>query len=170
MVDRAETICARLNARLATTSPARLDDQEIARAAGPNAALERAALAELERLTPSVSLAPDWRQMLGYRRTLAGELVELGRDARSKDSRGIQAVAKAKELTHRELFELATRDGFKHCAQTGIASRALPAGHAPQVAAGPVTTRISSAKLAREFEKLLKHEHEHKRSSAGAHP
>jgi hypothetical protein len=133
LVGNADAICKRVDAVLVTSGRGSHDLPAIARSASRNAALERAALAELDKLKPPASLARDWGQIIAYRRTLARELIELGRDAKANDRRGVQALAVTKKRIHDKLFALATRDGFKYCSQvsadTDHAAAAVPSGH-----------------------------------------
>jgi hypothetical protein len=74
-------------------------------------------------------LARDWRQIIADRRTLAGELVQLGRAAQANDSNGIKALAASKSRVRQKLLATATRDGFKECSSVGSAG--LSRGGAP---------------------------------------
>lgn len=115
LIARADTICKRLDTKLAAISPANLSMREIARFAPPRAALEQAAVMELSKLAPPASIARDWQQLIAYRRTLMEELFELGRDAKANDAAGIRALSASKKLVHQKLLTVATRDGFKYC-------------------------------------------------------
>ncbi len=115
LIGMADTICKRLDTKLATVNPANLSAGEIARFAPPRAVLERTALAELSKLTPPASIARDWGQVIAYRRTLMEELFKLGRYAKIDDTSGIRALAVSKKRVHQQLLAVATRDGFKYC-------------------------------------------------------
>jgi hypothetical protein len=120
LIAKADAICRRANHELAA-SPPHLEASQIARSAPRNAALETRAVAELAKLTPPASLALDFRQIIAYRRTLAGELIKLARSAKANDARGMQALAASKKQVHRKLSELATRNGFKDCSEASAA-------------------------------------------------
>jgi hypothetical protein len=118
-IARADAICRRLNAEIAKAKSKNTSLSEIARVAPSNAALEQAAVGELAGLTPPASIAREWRQIVAYRRTLAAELLTLGKDAKAKDSAGVQALAESKKSVHKKLSALGTKAGFKDCPQVG---------------------------------------------------
>jgi len=123
VVVKADTICRRVNNELAAAPPGVLASQ-IARSAPRNAAVEQRAIAELNGITPPTAVASDWRKMIAYRQTLAEELLKLANYAKVNDTRSMQALAVSKERVHQKLSALATRDGFKDCAQLS-ASRSI---------------------------------------------
>jgi len=125
LIARADAVCRQVNRQL-IAAPASLDASQIARDAPRNAALERRAVAQLRKLTPPASLARDWRQILAYRQTLAGQLVELAKYVKALDVRHVQALAASKKQTHRKLAGLAIRDGFKDCANVGAERHESP--------------------------------------------
>jgi hypothetical protein len=120
LVAAADAICRRVNNELAASQKQQknLEPKEIVRFAPRNAALELKALVELHKLTPPASVAAQWGQILAYKRALAKELAQLGRDASSNDSAGIEALATSKRALHAKLLATASRLGFKECAQT----------------------------------------------------
>jgi hypothetical protein len=119
LVAKADAICNELNRRLAAEHVASTDDHELARITPVSAFLEEQAIHELSALTPPASLAHDWQQMMGYRRTLARELTELGRAAKAKDEPGVQGLIASKKLVHHKLELLATHAGLVACARLG---------------------------------------------------
>jgi hypothetical protein len=119
LIAKADAICRRLNTELARLESKGLSTSEIAGAVPAHVTLERAALQELSKLTPPAALAGDWRQVIADRQTLAEELVELGRVARTNDAARIRALAVSKKRTHGALHATATRAGFKDCSQVG---------------------------------------------------
>jgi hypothetical protein len=119
LIATADAICGRFNTEIATTKPAGVGASELARSAPVNASLEQAALRELSKLTPPASLAGDWRRVIADRRTLAEELVKLGRYAKANNAAGIRALVVSKKAMHRELLKTATRAGFADCARVG---------------------------------------------------
>jgi hypothetical protein len=121
LIAQADPICRRLNVELAAAARAR-SSVALATSALRNAALERTAVAELSKLTPPAALAQDWRQILEYRRTLAEELVKLGGYAKANDTQAIKALAVSKKRVHKQLFEIARRDGFAHCSRVSSGS------------------------------------------------
>lgn len=119
MIDAADAICQQLNADFAASKPASQSIAEIIRLAPTRAALERQAVAKLTKLAPPPSIAPAWRKIIGYRRTLASELAALGQQAKRKDVVAIQALGVSKERVHRELLAVGAATGFKSCARVG---------------------------------------------------
>jgi hypothetical protein len=128
LIAEAEPICKRLDAELSATenvkqsADPKLRMSEIARIDPGHAALEQKAADELDRLKPPRSLAHDWAQIVSYRHRLASELASLARAAAHKDMNAVNGLAKSKEATHALLRKLATRDGFKECADARAAS------------------------------------------------
>jgi hypothetical protein len=137
LIAQADPICRRLNVELAAAS--RASHVAIATSALRHAALERAAVAELSKLTPPASLANDWRQIIKYRRTLAEELVKLGGYAKANDTQKVKALAVSKTRVHKKLFEIAKRDGFEHCSRvsSGTSGGKAPTSR-PQQPLGPI--------------------------------
>lgn len=137
----ADRICRRLNTTLAHNRASQKANNGMAITLR-NAALERATVAQLRVLTPPPALAADWKQMNAYRQTLADELLKLVRDTQTADTKARQVLAVSKLRVHRLLLELASRDGFKDCAQVGTAFRAPRAPSSPEHsrpgAAGPI--------------------------------
>lgn len=117
IIAKADPICRRLDSELAATEPKSLALAEVARQAPRRAALEQASVADLDKLVPPAAIARDWRQIIAYRRTLADELLELGRLAKAKDTAAIHRLAAAKERVHERLLATASRDGFKYCSR-----------------------------------------------------
>jgi hypothetical protein len=119
MIARAEAICTKLNAALASGPRVGVNPRKIAAAAPRNAALERTATEQLSHLRAPASIAADWRQIIAYRRLLAVELSRLARVAKAGDLSRIFALSASKKSLHGRLSALATRDGFKACARIG---------------------------------------------------
>jgi cell division inhibitor SulA len=119
LVAKADAICDELNRRLADVHVSSTDDHELARITPVSAALEEQAIRDLSVLTPPASLARDWQQMMGYRRTLARELKQLGRAAKAKDEHRVQSLIASKKLVHHKLELIATHAGLVACARLG---------------------------------------------------
>ncbi len=113
----ADAICKRLNSRVVVSHAT--SSQEIASGASKNAVLEQAALVELAKLVPPASIAPQWQQILDYRRTLAQQLPTLARLARSNDAKAASALVESKLRVHHQLRVAATRLGMTACARVG---------------------------------------------------
>jgi hypothetical protein len=118
LIARAEAICERFNAEIAAVAAKNTSVAEIERQVPRNAALELAALGELSKLTPPSTMAREWRAILGYRRALVGQLVELARAAKQSDARAISTLTAAKGREHELLLSAATHAGFRSCAAT----------------------------------------------------
>lgn len=118
-VARADATCRRINAEISSIKANSASLAEIKRIVPRTVPLERRGVAALEKLAPPSSLANDWRRMLGYRRTLAGELAGLLKGAESKDAAALKALAASKKRTHASLTSAAKANGFKACAKVG---------------------------------------------------
>jgi cell division inhibitor SulA len=127
LIVHADAICLRLNTELARTAGTGI----IAQSAPLHARLEKAALRELGTLTPPASLARDWAKILGYRRTLADELLTLSRAAKANDLAAVRALGVSKLRVHKELTQTAKRDGFTDCATVGPPGSSSPATPPP---------------------------------------
>jgi hypothetical protein len=118
-IARADAICKRLNAEMAKVKAKSTSLPEITRVAPVHAALEQGAVSELGQLVPPSSIAREWQQIVAYRRTLAAELVKLGKDAKAKDSAGVKALTASKRSVHKQLLAAGAQAGFKDCPQVG---------------------------------------------------
>jgi len=127
LIAKADAICKRLDAHLIAAPPGHLDLSAIARSAPHNAELERHVVASLSKLIPPVTMTHDWAQIIAYRRTLTEELLKLGRAAKAGDRAAVEALGASKKRVHEGLYALATRDGFKSCAEATAASGTAPA-------------------------------------------
>lgn len=119
LVAQADAICKRINAEIASVKAKSKSTPEILRIVPRNLALEQKAVSELSTLNPPVSLVHDWRQILGYRRTLVNQLAELVRDAKRHDASAVKALVSSKTRVHELLRQAATHSGFKDCARVG---------------------------------------------------
>jgi hypothetical protein len=115
-IGQADSICRRLNTELAAVQPKSKTLAEILRVVPRNLALERTGLTELEKLAPPSSLEDNWRQMLGYRRTLAAELAQFVSIAKQNDIAALKALGAKKERVHASLDKTGKASGFKDCA------------------------------------------------------
>jgi hypothetical protein len=119
LIAQADSICKQLNTEFAAHKPASDGLPEIARVSPDRAVLEQRTVRELAALTPPTSLAHDWQQIIGYRQTLAKELAELGRYAKTNDMVAVRRLEASKKVQHKKLFTVARRNGFTDCAQVG---------------------------------------------------
>jgi len=116
----ADRICARLNRALARPSGEPKTAAPVS-TTRHHLALERKTAQQLGRLTPPASLAATWRQMNAYRHTLVNELETLARDEKTGNTKAQHALALSKLSLHRKLIEVASRSGFRDCAEVGTA-------------------------------------------------
>jgi hypothetical protein len=115
----AEAVCRRVNSELGASTPRNSSKQETVRVISRHAAIEREGVEELSRLIMSASFGARWQTILGYRRTLAGDLNELARDTAGSDAAGIKVLAAAKARTHKALLAAGAAAGLKSCALVG---------------------------------------------------
>jgi len=118
-IAQADPICKRFNQELAANKGGNHTMQEIARRTPPNVAIERRAIAELEKLAPPSELRQTWRRVLAYRRTLAAQLVTLTSAAKHNDTAKLKLVAEEKIVVHQKLLGSARSAGFKSCGEVG---------------------------------------------------
>lgn len=119
LIAKADPICRRLNVALGPAASRPLTPSELAKTSPPHAALEQATLAQLSKLKPPPGLAKDWNTMLADRRTLALDLLTIARAAQANDTAAIHTLSVTKARLHRQVAEIATRDGFSDCAAVG---------------------------------------------------
>jgi hypothetical protein len=117
LVVKADAICAQLNIEL--NKDRVRTEQDIVRVVPHRVTIEQAALAELSKLRPPISLARDYQQMLATRRTLIEDTSRLGSDAAAKDSQAVQVAFSSGTALIRQMAVTARRDGFKYCGQLG---------------------------------------------------
>jgi hypothetical protein len=114
LVTKANSICRRLSARLASTKVT--SQEEFARVAPKLSDYEHLAYAELERLVPPASLAHDWQQIVAAGQTLAADTARLGAYAKVNDKISTKKVFLEIQTSHQLLVAFARADGFKDCA------------------------------------------------------
>lgn len=135
LIAKADPICRQLNVKLGRGSSRPLTSSRLARTSPLHAALEKAALARLSELKPPPGLAQDWNKMLADRRALAEDLLALTRAAKVNDTAAIHALGVTKAHLHRQLAEIARRDGFSDCGAVGglrSVPRAAPSKSQPR--------------------------------------
>jgi hypothetical protein len=118
-VAEADAICRRGNAEIEAIKLNSGSAKEIERAAPPTMAIEQRVITALAKLDAPASLAHDWQRILGYRRTLAGELGTLLSDAKHNDTAALKPLAASKKQAHAELTATARANGFKDCGKIG---------------------------------------------------
>ncbi len=80
---------------------------------------ERKAAIELSALEPPAALSQDWRLLVAYRHTLAGELAQLVTAAQKKATAKITALSASKLRERRLLLRTAKRAGVSACGTVG---------------------------------------------------
>jgi hypothetical protein len=115
LIAKADAICGRLNARLASSPIKSVAD--FARIVPRLAAYERAAFAELGRLLPPASMASDWRQIVAGGQTIASYTAKLGEYAKANNLKGAGPLYPASRKVQQKTLAIAKRDGFKDCAE-----------------------------------------------------
>ncbi|HEY5194255.1 MAG TPA: hypothetical protein VIJ39_10345 [Solirubrobacteraceae bacterium] len=114
---RANAICKRSNARIARTPGTVEKASDYARVGLPRAAIYRATLAELEKLTPPQSLAEAWQQMIAARSALAHTLATLGADAKIGDIKDMRVLVNSSGSISPQIAASATKAGVTECAK-----------------------------------------------------
>lgn len=120
LIAGADAICARLNVRLAAAKDVVSSDLAAIEAiATRRSGTERAALVELQQLTPPASMASEWQRMLDYRATVVGDLAKIAEYARENNPQGTKTVLLATTNVIRQILVAGTRAGFKDCRKIG---------------------------------------------------
>ena len=119
LIARADGICKRLSVELDNPADKVQTQQDIARIAPQRAALERTALSELYKLTPSATMSHAYQQMLTVRQTLIEDVTKLGEDASANNLQAEAPVYSSSATEIRQLATTAQRSGFKYCGQLG---------------------------------------------------
>lgn len=124
MIAKADPICGRINAKISYYSnlkPANSQDlvsaSAIVQATPQIASAERAAYADLAKLTPPASMADDWKQFLEGVKTIADDTARVGDYAKAKNTAPIAPIMASASTTLQRLRATATRHGFDDCAK-----------------------------------------------------
>ena len=118
-VASAGAICKRANAELTAVTPKSASFAEILRIVPGRVVSERKAALELSALKPPAALSQDWRLLVAYRHTLAGELAQLVTAAEKKDTAKITALSASKLRERRLLLRTANLAGISACGRVG---------------------------------------------------
>jgi hypothetical protein len=92
---------------------------ELAISASRVGLLEKTALSELTKLEAPAAIAPEWRKVLLYRRTLAENFGKLQVEAEHSEIKKFGALNASSRAAQAKLGAIATRAGLKACAQAG---------------------------------------------------
>jgi hypothetical protein len=114
---KADAICKRVSAKLATVNKQASNQQGIAQVAPRLASFEQTELAELSKLTPPSELANDWKTIVAGAQMLAENTAKLGEYAQAKDVKGAQGLIGSSERTQRQMLATVRRDGLTACEQ-----------------------------------------------------
>lgn len=118
LVAKADAICGRLHRIHASMSIK--TRQDVGVVLPRVASYEQAAIGELEKLTPSESMAADWKQILAADRRLANYTRMYAQSVAADNSRAARALLSSAVNVQKTMAAAAQRDGFKECA--GFAS------------------------------------------------
>jgi len=116
LATRGVAICKRLNTEIEIGKVSNLSSTNLARIATRRVAFERAALAELSKLTPPVSIESAWRQFLTLRATVVEDLEKLKDDALANNTAGQKEVLISSATIEQRMLAPAKRSGVKTCA------------------------------------------------------
>jgi hypothetical protein len=116
---RADAICRRLNTELTAKRPKSVSVKEIESISPRNATLEQKAVNELAKLSAPTVIVREWRQVIAYRRSLAGALIALTGAARAGDTARIKKLGQAKASVRKKLLEVGKHIGFTSCQELG---------------------------------------------------
>ena len=123
-ISSADEICRRFALALSHSRPRSLRGSDLAKNALDHERIERAAVAQLTRLTVPASLSSDWRRIIEYKKLLAAELHTVSRAWKTDDKLVLNVLGNSKRKNHLALLKLATHDGFKSCGETGLPATA----------------------------------------------
>lgn len=118
LIAKADTICRRVNAHLASSNNTIKTQQDVARLAPRLAAFEQTALVELSRLVPPASLADDWKTIVAGAQTLADNTAKLGEYAKSNQLKAAKSLIVSSQKIQSQMLAIAKRDGFRDCSHT----------------------------------------------------
>ncbi len=113
LIERANVICAHINAKRSTThytSPA-----DVVRLAPALSSYEQAAATEMAKLAAPSSMAKDWHQLVHLVQTVALDTLKLAEYTKSNDSAGAEAAFGTLRINHQELVSVARENDFTEC-------------------------------------------------------
>jgi hypothetical protein len=116
LVARADAICNRAAAQRKSLPNIRTR-ADYGTVLGRASALQRVAVAELEKLKPPASLAADWKRVVDVDRTLSEYTATFGRDVSASDPRDARALLKAARSLQQSIAATTKRDGLEACGQ-----------------------------------------------------
>ncbi len=119
MASAAERICGEFNAKLAAERKTPKSFKAIPAVVNRRVLLEQSALSELAKLKPPAGIARAWARIIGYRRTLEGNVARFGEKFRRNEFSSMSALYAANASVVRELLAVGQRAGFKHCSRVG---------------------------------------------------
>ncbi|HTU77382.1 MAG TPA: hypothetical protein VMF09_01330 [Solirubrobacteraceae bacterium] len=115
LLARIEAICTRRNNATEAVGSRTNTESGLKRIARGRAAVEQAALVELEKLTVPASMEPGWRQFIADRRSLIRGWLTLGEHGLG-DSTGTKAFDLA-DSAQKSMLKAAEGEGLKQCSQ-----------------------------------------------------
>jgi hypothetical protein len=114
-IAQANAICARRNRELAKSTPPGASLREIVGSASRRAKIQRAALAELQTLTPPGAVAREWRLMLADTAAALHGTEHLAQLAGRQGSAGLAHETKLLDKPRLGLLLAGSRAGAKRC-------------------------------------------------------
>lgn len=115
LIARANSICTRLGVKLAARSERVNSTQDLIRIAPHRVAIERAAVAELRKLTPPSAMVHDWQVLISTRATIAEDTAKLAQYAAAGDNEGQRSVLTSSATVTQQMAAAARHSGIKGC-------------------------------------------------------
>jgi hypothetical protein len=119
IIEKADDICERAN-KARSLMPSINTPKDYGTILPRVAASEKAAIAELEKLTPPPSMATDWKYILTAARTLATETNTFGYYMSSGNPRAARLLMKKGARIQKPMVATAKRDGFVECSKFAV--------------------------------------------------
>jgi hypothetical protein len=115
LATKADAICKRVNAKIASTNGKVNTIQGIARVAPQLAAFEQVALGELGKLVPPGDLVNDWKQFIAGAQTLADDTGKLGEYAKANNLKAARGLILSSNTVQQQMKTTAKQDGWTEC-------------------------------------------------------
>jgi hypothetical protein len=116
LIVSADAICERHNITRSAAKTVIETSSELKRVGLQRAVVEQAALVELSKLVPPISIESQWQQFLGYRRVLVDSLRKVSKGA-TRD--GVHNVLASVNGAQASMLSTARRVGLNGCSRLG---------------------------------------------------
>jgi hypothetical protein len=113
LIERADPICARVNARLKATSVTTF--QEYAVKLPQLATAEQTEAAQLSQLKPPLSMREAWNRIVDSLREVAADTDKVAGYADARNTKSMRAVIERGNTSRERVTKTAARYGFKEC-------------------------------------------------------